>query len=657
MPRADPKDVTASARSLPETPSPEIDGAAGRHSRLPSEWERRVLEARARIPQRAVVAAAGLTVASVGLALARSQPGAAFAEFLFWLGLLAILVPFAYTLAGIGPTRAERLASLVILGLLLYVVKIVHDPYGFVYADEWVHTYNAQEIVRTGSLFHANPIIPVTAHYPGLETVTAALASVGGLSVFASGVILLGAVRLVLVLALFFLFERLTGSARIASIAGIVYLTNPNFLFWTAQFSYESLALPLIVLAGVATVTLTVGRPHPAPAGAGFVLSARRLRPGDRVGWTVVALLSSFAVVATHHLSAYALCVFLLAICVAEARRPETRQQAPWLITAIVVAATAIWAHWVAPGTYSYLVPVLRRAVNETIATITGGTSGRGLFEAAGGTHQQVASTWQRAVAIASVALVVLALSFGLREISRRHRRNPVVLVLAFAAVVYVAVLPMRLVPAAWETSNRSSEFLYVGVSLAIGIAATIHRVVVVRRFAVVAALCAAVLGIGGVVAGWPPRVLLSLPYRVQASGAVIPPQPRATADWARTVLGPGRRFIAPEAVGRELLVHGGETAFVTDAPFDARTVLYDANVTAGIVDTLGKEAISYVALAKRASADDSMAGYFFPGPGNADVVSAETLRKYDVFPGVSRLLDSGDIYVYDLRSLWSVAG
>jgi hypothetical protein len=619
-------------------------------SRLANENELRVLASRRRFAYLALAASVGLLLTVFGLGVARSTPDSALAEALFWLGLLVILVPFAFVLASIGPTRGERLASLLFLGVVLYLVKIVHDPYSFVYADEWVHAYNAQEIVRTGSLFHANPIIPVTARYPGLETATAALASVSGLSVFASGAILLGAVRLVLVLGLFLLFERLTGSSRIASLAGIVYLTNPNFLFWTAQFSYESLSLPLIVLSAVATVTLAFGRTN----GSGTALLAH---PRERFAWTFVACFTAFAAIVTHHLSAYALCIFLVAVCIVAARRPETRAQAPWFVAGFVVVATVVWAHWVAPETYSYLVPVLRRAVHETIDTITGKTSGRGLFQAAGGSHQQVASTWQRAVAIASVALVVLALPIGFREVYRRHLRHPVIVVLALAAVVYVAVLPMRLVPAAWETSNRSSEFLYVGVALTIAIAATVRRVVS-GRFAVVAALCVGVLGVGGVVAGWPPRVLLSRPYRVQADGAVIVAQSRAAADWAGSHIGPGRRFIAPEALGRELLVHGGETAYVTDAPFDARSVIYGGSVTAGIVDTLGKERIPYVALSRRSSADDSMAGYFFPRRGDGDTtISKESLQKYDVFPGVSRLLDTGNVFVYDVRSLWSAAG
>jgi hypothetical protein len=122
-------------------------------------------------------------------------------------------------------------------------------------------------------------------------------------------------------------------------------------------------------------------------------------------------------------------------------------------------------------------------------------------------------------------------------------------------------------------------------------------------------------------------------------------------------MLGPGRRFIAPETVGRDLNVHGGETAYVTDAPmFDASKVLYADTVTAGIVQTLGEQRVGFVVIPRHTIYDDSMAGYFFPSPGiRYDWISRSTYLKYDVFPGVERLLDTGDLYLYDVRSLWIV--
>src|SRR5207244_29768 len=75
-----------------------------------------------------LLAAGGLLVVSGGLALSRSNPGSAWAELLFWVGLVLIVAPFAGHLARVGPGRRERLASVLVVGVLLFLVKVVHDP-------------------------------------------------------------------------------------------------------------------------------------------------------------------------------------------------------------------------------------------------------------------------------------------------------------------------------------------------------------------------------------------------------------------------------------------------------------------------------------------------------------------------------------------------
>jgi 4-amino-4-deoxy-L-arabinose transferase-like glycosyltransferase len=115
-----------------------------------------------------------------------------------------------------------------------------------------VHAYNADEIRRTGSFFSPNPILIATPRYPGLETATAALASVAGIGTFGAGLVVVGAARLIIVLALFLFLEGVSRSARIAGIGVVLYAATPNFLFFDAQFSYESLALPLALVAMLA---------------------------------------------------------------------------------------------------------------------------------------------------------------------------------------------------------------------------------------------------------------------------------------------------------------------------------------------------------------------------------------------------------------------
>ena len=65
---------------------------------------------------------------------------------------------------------------------------------------------------------------------------------------------MVGVARLLLVLALYLFFARVSGSTRIAALATLLYMANPNFVYFGAIVAYESLALPLasVVLLAVA---------------------------------------------------------------------------------------------------------------------------------------------------------------------------------------------------------------------------------------------------------------------------------------------------------------------------------------------------------------------------------------------------------------------
>src|SRR4029077_1361510 len=141
--------------------------------------------------------------------------------------------------------------------------------------------------------------LAATPYYPGLEGAASALMKLTGASAYGAGLILIGAARLVLVASLFLLFQRVSGSARIAGLGVAIYAGNFNFLYWGAQFSYESLALPIFV----------------------FVLMAfaeRGAEPRQRGReWGLPIVLGTAAIVVTHHLTSYALALFLGALAFA----------------------------------------------------------------------------------------------------------------------------------------------------------------------------------------------------------------------------------------------------------------------------------------------------------------------------------------------------
>jgi len=582
------------------------------------------------------VGAVGVLLMTAGNALARS--GEAGDDLLFWLGFLLIVVPPAVAIVGPRPSRGARVTLLVGVGFLLYLTKVLHDPFAFTFSDELLHLSNTEQILREGALFPENPILPVSVYYPGLASLTAALSIATGLGAFPAGLIVIGAARTLLMLSLFLLFERLTGSARLASVAGFVYIASPNFLFWTAQFSYQSLALPLAGVAALAVVMRGLERDQ-----------------NDRQGWTVLFMVLALAVVMTHHLTGYALVATLVAVSLAALAGFGRAREAAWALALFTAVAAAVWLFQVAPIAGDYLGTIFGRSFGGVADTVAGTSEARRPFRSSEG---EVAPLWERVTGYVSVLLLALALPMGLFRILRRRRRSAFLVVAGAAGAAFMAILPLRLVPSAWETANRASDFLFVGIGLGIALAA-LHlgrdgRATAPRRAA--AAVFIAVVTIGGALVGWPPSARLSQPYEVRIGDRSVQPPGVALAHWSRRELGPGNGYVADESNGRMLLAYGQQRPF-TGRDGLARYALESTAVTPELRAALRENGVAYAAVDRRRVSRDALQGIFFARPGQPlqgrdGYLPPERTGTLDR-PDTDRLFDSGDVVVYGVAGLY----
>src|SRR5690242_6304223 len=78
------------------------------------------------LPQLSVVGAVGLLVISLGYTGTRHSLD--WGSVLFWLGLLTIFVPFTIRLISADASRKERIGLVAVLGVLLYIVKVLQSP-------------------------------------------------------------------------------------------------------------------------------------------------------------------------------------------------------------------------------------------------------------------------------------------------------------------------------------------------------------------------------------------------------------------------------------------------------------------------------------------------------------------------------------------------
>jgi hypothetical protein len=585
------------------------------------------------LPPIVLAAGAGLLVCSVANALARAT--LAPSPLIFWAGILLLALPIFYRLTSREASPGERLALVCLLGLSLYAVKVVRDAPIFTFSDELVHAFNANQIVAHHHLFEFNPILPVTPNYPGLEGATSALMTLTGMSPYGAGIVIVGAARLALMVAMFFLFSRVSGSARTAGIGVAIYAGNFNFLYWGAQFSYESLALPIFV----------------------FILMAFAERDGtgrrQAREWVVPIVLGTSAIVVTHHLTSYALAIFLAALAFAYwFVRKDWNRPNPWRYAVFTAVLATGWLLLVASSTFGYLAPVLGEAFEAIFNTASGEAPPRALFQGKGSTIPPT-PLLARGVAVLAVLLLAAGLPFGLKRVWLRFRERPFALLFMLAALGFFATLVLRLAPAAWETGNRASEFLFLGLAFVLACTGLENWRPRARPWLGRVSLTAAlgVVLVGGAISGWPWDLHLDSPLRATAKGQTISSAPLAMAEWAEHNIPKDRRFASTIANARLLLAPGERTAFAGKTP-DIEDILNETGLSDWELPLLRENHIRYLVTDRRELSSDATRGYFFTQKGNLaeeKLLPKAAVSKFTQIPGAGRVYSSGEITIYDL--------
>jgi hypothetical protein len=249
------------------------------------------------------------------------------------------------------------------------------------------------------------------------------------------------------------------------------------------------------------------------------------------------------------------------------------------------------------------------------------------------------------------VILVLAAfLVVGTRVIwQRRLRANPLIVLFSGAGIAYFATLPLRLIPAAWESASRSGEFLFVGVGVtaALGMLFLLDRGRAWRTH-LIAWGTALVIG-SGIIAGWPSSLRLALPLRVSAGGHTLESPSYVAARWSGSMLGPKQRIAAEDSDARLLLDVAHQTALTGIAPD------VDAMLTAKTLPPwrrlLANNHIALVETDSRRISQDIIAGYFFD-VGPTPLFPAQAESKFNL-SNVDRLYDGGNIVIYGVRGLW----
>jgi len=599
---------------------------------------------------------------AAGLALIAAANNASFrglnynrALILFFLGLVFVFTPTAIRVLMRDVDRWERLVLIVILGGALYATKILGSPNAFTFIDEYIHVRNTLNILRTHHLFQFNPLLPTASYYPGLAAVTAGLVDLTGFSTFVAGLLVIGAARILMSACFFLVAEEIMGSGLAAAAASLVYAANPMFLFWTASFSYENLALPLAAFA---------------------VWWLSRSRDQLESLMPIVTAVVIVAVTVTHHVAGFALAILLGVWWLAEwlTKQPAASRRCVGLMFLVAGSVTLTWFFFIARPAASYLVGNnIAPAVQQTGSIILHHGKARHLFS--GGPK---VPEWFMLAGFTAYAILLFALPFGLYRAwnllrSRKIRAGygsraghaAIAVAMAMAVVFPFSLLP-RFAPASGALASRSSEYLFTGLACVLSLLAeqaARHQHGGARRrsmrptFArwcrtlVVAGMVTLVL-LGDVTVGTTFSEVLRESSHPAGDPWIVQPDVIDASEWARVHLGINQHFAANTVDSLALATYGEQDAISGDSVWP---IFFADAMNSTVVHTIRTARVSYLLADWRMTEGlppISLGYYFSPFElfgSEWEPLPSIALRKFASSPCARLIYASGPIQIFDV--------
>ena len=630
---------------------------------------------------------------------------------IFWAGMIIGIGPTAVIALSRYSNRQKRFIFVLATALLTFLPKFLLSIHGPIYSDEDAHFRELEEIIRTGHLYQPNALVDIAQQFPGLESTTTAIHALSGLDAWQSALITLLIAHCLAPVIVYLLGERLGLGPVAATIAAIVYMANPSYMFFDAQYAYESLGIAFVL----ATLLCLVA-----------VLRARI--PREAVAFAILGTLTGMATVVTHHLSAIALIAFMVVILIflwprGAARRhsarnnrranlicpqdgqrrgpnlggatidcgktrlmpiavPSTVQNnAPTHVDfdaalcsdvpllrrcaivqiSLISATLAGWFTLMAPDTYSHLAPFLGGGLSQ-VGAATGVVS-------VGSTTTTVRRTLLQAstlpsyetLAIRAFPLIAAAVCAVAGFYWLKRRRLPRTLWPVFTlALLYFVSLPLDLTVKGASGAHRSWSFSFIFLALAMGVGLECivgfgrgrqwaHRLAVV-----VAGGALLVTFAGNISANTNADARFGGPYLWGTESREPTPETEALARWFNQTLPYGTTVMVDHFTGIYLYSHSGVR--VPPPSFDLVTNFdySDQPIPTSIWNQAIKQGYQYIVVDKRFGNHLGVWNSPFVAPLQDVLPQPGALTRFQQYSWTPRVYNSTDYSVYriDARAL-----
>jgi hypothetical protein len=605
---------------------------------------------------RAELTAAGLVAVGAALVvwayLKAPTSGSRSYDPIFWAGMVLAYLAVAWR----AVSGRYAVPWLGLLGLFTMLPAFLLNPGGPSGFDEIAHVAQLRNVISSGRLFQHTPLLPIATYYPGLESAAAAIHWLTGLSPWASARILIAMAHCLLPVQVYYIARALPVPHRWAAVAGLVYATNPSFVYFDTQFAYESVAILFM---------LTIVRLYVE------ALAAERSGiPTWRQSLSAPLLIAviSFGLVVTHHLTSLigiALLVagafFLKPISgLADREGGRRRLLVRWMPVLTLAVCFGLWVVFMAPGTVPYLFPNVSGTASQLVALATGskGSSGaaRAIFS------HSTAPGYERAAAIAAPIMIAVALlAAAIRWLQKPSLRSNFLWAFVLTAA-YLVSLPLTLTGDGAQGSHRTWASTFVGVTLLPAALVILfeldkRRPWLKRMAATAGAAALAVLLVGNVAAGAPIDSRFPGPYQFGSDTLSITPETLSFAHWVRAHLGPGAHVVTDRFTGLALTADAGAVTPLQVHSLPIASIWYSPRPPApALMSAMERQQYDYLAI------DVRDARYTAIGPplffkGEPKLVPLRNITRLAQWPWLRLMYSSPHYRLYSINypsyNLW----
>lgn len=591
------------------------------------EWEG---QRRHRVSTAALMMAGGVLLVACGYA--RGRAGAEYAAPFFWAGQLLIFGYPCWRILRTATCPREREILVLLFAAAQSMIRWMYSPHGFTFSDELQHHRSLENVLTTHHLFSPNYNLPISPRYPGLQNVTSELVQVTSAGPFLAGTVVAAVSHVLLAACLILLFREIARSTRVACVGALLYLLNPHASYFDTSFIYETAALPFVVLSLLFAIRF-----------------ATHARGRSR---NFYALIGCFAAVTvTHHVSSLVTVGMLGGVALVAAVFRDSRYLALPLAacTAVTGLVISCWILAVAPITITYLGSPAEMMLESlhNLAKFSGGIDLPG----------PPTPAFDRILAPAGVLVMLTLIAVGVRY--ARHR-TPIERVFAWLGLVmYLGAVGMRaVVTNGAELAGRLLTF--AAFFTAVVAATTLCRLASsesaraglrrIRNHLSTATALSVVLFVSSITVSMPPwwgRIPGEFWVEGYASG--IDRIGVSRAEWAAKYLRSGSRYFS-DVTGLTLLSTIGQL----DPVDDPDTLYYTDTLTPANVAHIKSHSAVYVDVDLRMARYVPINGKYFPqdvmSAKSRDTIPMPSLAKFDAVKGISRIYDSGQARMYDLR-------